>query len=246
LTRILAIDTSSAWCSVALSIDDAPSLVRHQKVSAGASQFLLPWIDELLIEANTKLASLDAIAIGVGPGAFTGVRLGVAAVQGLAIAAGLPVIPVASLDAIAAQLLLKPAFLQVAPSTFLIAVDARMGEAYWAKYRVLRDRSAAWAERIGEIQLSAPEAVDLDGVDYVAGSAIGEFGDRLLASQSTSLQRQALLDSHLDAQIGIESLGVLICAQKLWAQGLQQDVRLLEPLYVRNKVAYTAAERALQ
>ena len=71
---------------MALSLPDAAPLVRHQKVSAGASQLLLPWVEELLSEASIELSSLDAIAIGNGPGAFTGVRLGVAAVQGLAIA----------------------------------------------------------------------------------------------------------------------------------------------------------------
>jgi len=97
LTRILAIDTSSAWCSVALSLSDTAPLVRHQKVSAGASQLLLPWIEELLRQASSELASLDAIAVGIGPGAFTGVRLGVAVVQGLATAAKLPILPVAVL-----------------------------------------------------------------------------------------------------------------------------------------------------
>jgi hypothetical protein len=61
--HILAIDTSSAWCSVALSMADKAPLLRHEAVSSGASQLVLPWIDELLAEANIPLASIDAIAI---------------------------------------------------------------------------------------------------------------------------------------------------------------------------------------
>ena len=83
MTSILAIDTSSAWCSVALSIDNNEPLFRHDPVSAGASQLLLPWIEEMLIQADISLQDLDAIAIGVGPGAFTGIRLGLAVTQGL-------------------------------------------------------------------------------------------------------------------------------------------------------------------
>jgi len=97
----LAIDTSSAWCSVALSLGESDPISRHQPVAAGASQLLLPWIEEMLQASNLTMTDLDAIAIGIGPGAFTGVRLGVAAVQGLALAANLPVIPITSLDAIA-------------------------------------------------------------------------------------------------------------------------------------------------
>ena len=238
MTRILAIDTSSAWCSVALSLDDIAPLFRQQKVSAGASQLLLPWVDALLSETSSELASLDVIAVGVGPGAFTGVRLGVAVVQGLATAAKLPVLPVASLDAIASQLVFKPTFISAGAQSFVVAVDARMGEIYWAKYQAIPNQVP---QRQGEIQLSSPELLDLNNIDYLAGSAITEFGDRLYSS----IQRP-FPSSHLDADIGVDAIGVLACAQDLWRKGLQQDIHLLEPLYIRNKVAFTSAERSQQ
>ncbi|QWE11379.1 tRNA (adenosine(37)-N6)-threonylcarbamoyltransferase complex dimerization subunit type 1 TsaB [Polynucleobacter sp. es-EL-1] len=237
MTHILAIDTSTAWCSVALSLADQ-SVCRHEKVSAGASQLLLPWVDELLQEQSLTLTDIDAVAIGIGPGAFTGVRLGVAVVQGLAIAKKLPVLPVASLDAIASQLVLTPHFLESQSHIFMVAVDARMGEVYWARYQV---QINALPQRLGEIQLSTPELVELDGIEYIAGSAINEFGERLLGAQYACLS-----DARLNRSIGVDALGVLACAKQMWAQGLQQDVHLLEPLYVRNKVAFTAQERSQQ
>ena len=237
MTHILAIDTSTAWCSVALSLADQ-SVCRHEKVSAGASQLLLPWVDELLQEQSLTLTDIDAIAIGIGPGAFTGVRLGVAVVQGLAIAKKLPVLPVASLDAIASQLVLTPHFLESQSHIFMVAIDARMGEVYWARYQV---QTNALPQRLGEIQLSTPELVELDGIEYLAGSAINEFGERLLGAQHACLS-----DARLNRTIGVDALGVLACAKQMWAQGLQQDVHLLEPLYVRNKVAFTAQERSQQ
>lgn len=238
MTRILAIDTSSAWCSVALSFHQVAPLVRHQKVSAGASQHLLPWVKELLREAGIELADLDAIAIGNGPGAFTGVRLGVAAVQGLAIAAKLPVIPVASLDAIASLLVQTPAFISSEAQSFVVAVDARMDEVYWARYHISKNQLP---QRQGDIHLTAPEGIKLLDIDYVAGSAIAEFGDRVFATAPNVFPI-----SHVDAEIGISALGVLACAEEMWTKGLQQDVHLLEPLYIRNKVALTSAERSLQ
>ncbi len=237
MTHILAIDTSSAWCSVALSLVGTNPAVRHQKVSAGASQLLLPWVQELLSEASIELSDLDAIAIGVGPGTFTGVRLGVAAVQGLATAARLPVLPVASLDAIASQLTQTPAFINSRAKSFVIAVDARMEEVYWASYRV---GTNSLSQRQGDIHLTTPEDVELTQIDFVAGSAIAEFGDRLLVGSHSPFS-----NAHLDSTIGVNALGVLACAQDMWSNGLQQDVHLLEPLYIRNKVALTSAERSL-
>ena len=223
---------------MALSLPDAAPLVRHQKVSAGASQLLLPWVEELLSEASIELSSLDAIAIGNGPGAFTGVRLGVAAVQGLAIAARLPVLPVASLDAIASQLVQTPAFISSGAQSFVIAVDARMEEVYWATYKNVANQLP---QRQGEIHLTSPEGIELSQLEFLAGSAITEFGNRIFASVA-----QPLASSHLDATIGVNALGVLACAEEMWAKGLQQDVHLLEPLYIRNKVALTTAERIQQ
>ncbi len=238
MANILAIDTSSAWCSVALSLKDDSVAYRHEKVASGASQLLLPWVEELLHQSSLSLNEINAIAIGVGPGAFTGVRLGVAVVQGLAIAQKLPVLPVVSLDAIASQLVLTPHFQESNSQTFMVAVDARMNEVYWARYQV---RADGVPERLGEIALSAPELVELDRVEYLAGSAINEFDKRLLGSEDARLP-----DARLNRTIGVDALGVLTCAQQMWAQGMQQDVHLLEPLYVRNKVAFTAHERSQQ
>ena len=238
MTHILAIDTSSAWCSVALSLGEKPPLFRHEKVSTGSSQLLLPWIEDLLAEAGLTLSSLDAIAVDVGPGAFTGVRLGVAAVQGLAISVNLPVLSVCSLDAIAAQLSISPGFIKSHPDQFVIAADARMGEVYWARYQSVAD---ALPLRVGDLMLTGPEDVDLVGAQFLAGSAIQEFGDRLFHSLSEPLPTH-----FLDFQIGVSALGVLMQGIEMFKNGQQQDVRQLEPVYVRNKVALTTAERMLR
>jgi len=237
LTRILAIDTSTAWCSVALSLGDEAPILRHELVSAGASQLVLPWVEGLLEQSKLKLNDLDAIAIGIGPGAFTGVRLGVAAAQGLAISCNLPVLPVASLDGLAAQLVKVEAFNQAMPTYFVIAIDARMDEIYWAKYEASIKRHEL-PKRIGNIHLSKPEDLDLTDIQYLAGSAIKAYGDRLFTNLKAPLPIASL-----DAEIHLTALGTLDCAKQHYQEGRQINVRELEPLYVRDKVAFTTQER---
>ena len=229
MARLLAIDTSSSWCSVALSTGTERPTFRHEKLSAAASQNLLPWIETLLQEAKLELKNLDAIAVGIGPGAFTGVRLGVAATQGLALSANLPVIPVISLDAIAAQFSQSDQA-NSSVKNLVVAIDARMDEVYWAQYQL---QSNTFPKRISDIKLSSPEIVDLQEADIVIGSAILEFGNRS-AFPKPIIQNE---------EIGIHALGVLMLAQTMWDQGLQISVDHLEPLYIRNKVAFTTEER---
>jgi tRNA threonylcarbamoyladenosine biosynthesis protein TsaB len=168
LKRILAIDTSSAWCSVALSAETVPDRLveRHELLGPSASQHLLPWITDLLKQEGMVLRDLDAIAVGIGPGAFTGVRLSIAVAQGLAYASNLPLAPVASLDAVAASAINHPLIqaMDASKHQFTVAMDARMGEIYWANYSLIKAAQAGndntvLPERIGAIQLSKPEAV---------------------------------------------------------------------------------------
>ena len=240
---ILAIDTSSAWCSVALSLDPSTEgvLERHELLGPGASQHLLPWITELLQHEGITLRDLDAIAVGIGPGAFTGVRLGVAVVQGLALASHLPVAPVASLDAIAASALDHPLIqaMDAGKYQFTVAIDARMGEVYWANYSVMKAAqegadNTALPERIGDIQLSRPEDVQMGISECVFGSAVTQYPSHF---------EQHMPSSQLDGAIGVSASGVLRCARAMATNNQLITVDKLEPLYVRNKVALTSAER---
>jgi tRNA threonylcarbamoyladenosine biosynthesis protein TsaB len=222
---------------VALSLGDETPMLRHELVSAGASQLVLPWVQDLLEQANLKLNELDAIAVGIGPGAFTGVRLGVAAVQGLAISCDLPIVPVTSLDAIAAQLSKTPDFKLAKPRNFVIAIDARMDEIYWAKYASPIQKQDL-PKRIGDIHLSKPEELDLTDIQFIAGSALEVYGDRLFSKAKTPLTSTAL-----NTQIHLSALGILDCAKQALKEEQQINVRELEPLYVRDKVALTTQER---
>lgn len=99
--RILAFDSSTIACSAAIWCDGAVTARRHEPMARGQSEALMPMVAAVMAEAGVTFADLDLIAVTVGPGAFTGIRIGLAAARGLALATGLPVAGVATTEAVA-------------------------------------------------------------------------------------------------------------------------------------------------
>ena len=128
--KILAIDTATDACSVALHLDGDYREI-HELAPRRHAEILLPRIRTLLSEAALSLRDLDALAFGRGPGAFTGVRIATGVIQGLAFGADLPVVPISSLHALA-----QGAWRERGEGNVLAAFDARMGEVYWGAYRL--------------------------------------------------------------------------------------------------------------
>jgi len=151
--RILAIDTATESCSAALLVE-GQLLQRAQRLERGHARVILPMVDELLGEAGVRLVTLSAIAFGRGPGAFTGVRLAASVAQGLAFGAGLPVVPVSDLQALAQRALNDDS----AVARVLVCADARMREVYWACFE---RSSQSHARRSGEERVSPPAEVRL-------------------------------------------------------------------------------------
>jgi tRNA threonylcarbamoyladenosine biosynthesis protein TsaB len=126
--KLLALDTATEQCTAALWLDGVVS-AREAQHSSGHGELILRLIDELLSAAQLSLRELTAIAYGRGPGAFTGVRLAVGVAQGLGFAAGVPLLPISDLRAVAAQALTLPS--AEGARRVLVCQDARMGEVYW-------------------------------------------------------------------------------------------------------------------
>ena len=153
---MLALDTATENCSAALWIDGTLTQ-RERELARGHADLILTMIDELLGEADLRLAGLDAIAFGRGPGSFTGVRLAASVTQGLAFAAGLPVVPVSDLQAVA-QRAFRTAAANNASPHILVCNDARMQEVYWGCFDRGQDGLAV---AVGPERVSKPADVFL-------------------------------------------------------------------------------------
>jgi tRNA threonylcarbamoyladenosine biosynthesis protein TsaB len=225
--RLLALDTATETLSVAL-VDGANQWVADEPGGALASARVLPLAFALLERAGLALADLDAIAFGRGPGAFTGLRTACSVAQGLAFGAGLPVLALDSLALVA-----EDAHAQAPASEIWVAMDARMSEVYAAAYR---REAGQWQT------LQAPALWSLDALaaawraappHAVAGNALAVFGARLAPGDARRIESQQ------DRAAALARL-----ARAAWRAGGAIDAALALPLYLRDKVAQTTAERA--
>ena len=200
-------------------------MARSELVGQKHSELLMAMLDDLLHEANVKLAQLDGIAFGMGPGSFTGVRIACGATQGLAFGANLPVIGVCTLQALA-EASGRP--------RVIAALDARMSEIYHAAYE---KRDGIWVT-VSEPRLCKPEdAPVVSGDDWSgAGSGFAVHGEAL--SRRYAGQLQGVDGAAVPQAAAIAALGA---AQ--FMQGLGVDAAEALPLYLRDKVALKTHER---
>lgn len=219
--NLLAFDTSTERLSLAVQRGAGAPLEREAPGGAQASAALIPHVLELLAASGLGVPDVAAIVFGAGPGSFTGLRTACSVAQGLALGAGVPVLPVETLLAVADE-----ARVLAGCDRVLALLDARMGELYAARYE---HRGGAW-ERLGAITLGPPEAIRAEAGWTLAGNVFAACGDRLpdAAPRVHALPRAAAL---------------LRVAPGLLARGLAVPASQALPLYVRDKVAQTTAER---
>jgi tRNA threonylcarbamoyladenosine biosynthesis protein TsaB len=240
--RVLALDTATEACSVALLIGDE-FICRFEEPGRGHSGRVLDMVSGVLAEGGVVLGALDGIAASVGPGSFTGVRISVAAAQGLAFGANLPVVPVSTLEALSLQVLREGA------EAALACLDARMGEVYWGCFAV---DAAVGVTAIGESRVGAPGSVALPAI---TGSGRGGAGAAGAAAAYQGIGRGFAAYPALAEIPGVilapHRAGALPHAREMARLGAirlkageGRDPAALEALYLRNKVALTTAERA--
>lgn len=229
MTRLLAFDTSTDAMSIAVRTP-LGVFTRDAAGGAQASARLVPDVLALLAEAGCSLQSLDAIAFGCGPGAFTGLRTACSVAQGLAFGAGKPVVPVDSLLIVAQDA--RAQLGDAAPAELWVAMDARMDEIYAGAYR--------WQAGRWLVQ-SAPALYTVEALmaawqarppQLVAGSAPDAFGERLNLGAAVAVRRER---SRAAALIEV--------AAQLFDAGLTVEAAHALPVYLRDKVALTTQER---
>jgi tRNA threonylcarbamoyladenosine biosynthesis protein TsaB len=254
--RLLALDAATEQCSVALLCDG--DIVERVAASGKAhSQQLLAMVEEVLAARNLALQQLDGIAASIGPGAFTGVRIGVAVAQGLAFGAGLRVAAVSTLEALALQAYamlpggtLPPAGAALPTDTLLhtavqeqaappaqpvlACLDARMQEVYWGCFFAdgrhgVRAATLARVGAPGTVSLPAAPCLGI-GRGFAAYPELASLPGLKLPPDAANAAPRAQ---------DVARLGAL-----RFEQGLDRDPADLQPLYLRDKVALTEAERA--
>ena len=234
--RILALDTATESCSAALLIEGR-SIAQEIELERGHAERILLMIDAVLAEAGVKLAGLDAIAFGRGPGSFTGVRLAASVTQGLAFGAGLGVVPVSDLQAVAQRAL----ELSSTMSRTLVCNDARMGEVYWACYERGLDglASAVGDERVGKPAsvVLPPSWSSSESSIYAVGRGFTAHPElrSIVSGESAGLYERLLP----------RALEIALLAAPEVAKGRLAGPEAALPVYLRDDVARVAQPKSL-
>jgi tRNA threonylcarbamoyladenosine biosynthesis protein TsaB len=230
--KLLAFDTATEALSVSLAIGDR-QIDRYAEMERGHSEQVLPMIHEVLEEGGIKLDALDAIAFGRGPGGFTGVRLAASVAQGLAFGAGVGVVPVSDLAAVAWQ----AAHSDPEARQVLVVNDARMREVYWARFETAPLLiSMPPIDIAAEERVDPPSAVTVDpqASRWVAAGrglrAWPDLAERCLKSGASGVFCDLLP----------RASAVLALARSRVVAGQVLDPAQALPVYVRDRVAEPA------
>ncbi|NIG87604.1 tRNA (adenosine(37)-N6)-threonylcarbamoyltransferase complex dimerization subunit type 1 TsaB [Serratia symbiotica] len=224
-TRILAIDTSTEACSVAIW-NQGEILALSELRPREHTQRILPMVQQVLADGGLVLSQLDVLAFGRGPGSFTGVRIGIGIAQGLALGADLPMLGISTLQTMA-----QGAWRVSHAERVLAAIDARMGEVYWGQFE--RQQDGRWHESEGEGVISPAQALErahgLHGDWACVGTGWQTYPDLVSGSVLSVRDGQMLLPQAED---------MLPLALLAWQQGLAVAVENAEPTYLRNEVTW--------
>ena len=214
--RTLAFDTTLGACSVAVLEDGRVAARGHATLKRGHAEALLPMIQAAMRSAELDYRDLDLLAVTVGPGTFTGLRIGLATARGLAMAAALPLTGLTSLQVLAAPVLLdRP----VDPGdAVLVTVDARRGEAYCQAFadgfRALTAPMVMSIEALGDLDM--PKNVQVIGT--AAAAAVSH------------LRRQGINATRANAVAEPDAVWLARMAEN---QGIPTDCARVSALYIR-------------
>lgn len=224
--NLLAIETATETCSVALSVN-GDVIERFRHAPRQHAELLLPWVTQLMAEAGIGFASLDAIAFSRGPGSFTSLRIGIGIVQGLAWASDRPVIPVSSLAATA------QAAVSEGVKYALVALDARMDEVFTGTFEA-NDKGLMIP--VDKEKVCRPEEVQAAEQPRLFG--IGNGFGRYAALQALSGGLHGILPD-----IWPKASSVLQLAQDWLKSNEPLSAEQAQPVYLRDNVAKKEKDR---
>jgi tRNA threonylcarbamoyladenosine biosynthesis protein TsaB len=221
--NFLAVDTSSDACSVAAQVGDKFTTCHVIKPREHTS-ILIPMIEETLRDADVTLDDLDGIVLGNGPGSFIGMRIAASVVQGIAFAAGLKVVPVSSLAAVAAE-----SFTNYDNERVIVAQDARMNEVYLAVYSRDADGLPVAEGDTYLHKVSKCISGEVAGSLLAAGAGWHRYPELMVANEQFLTGKVENLYPNARYLLGL--------GNRDWIAGLAVSPEAVAPEYVRMKVA---------
>ena len=245
MSNLLAIDTALSACSVALLTDGQVSVQRESAPRQHIKR-LLPMIDALLAENTLQLKDVDALAFNCGPGSFTGLRIGMGVIQGLAMGADLPVLPISTLQALAQRAIDGKDVCE--QEIIMPVIDARMDEVYWGAYQ----NCGGLARPLLDDRLSAPEEISniylsifKEGTGRFQHSAL--IDKTLIAvglGDGWTFRERILLEPRIvDTQACSDAEQTLRLAFAAFERGEARTIDEVEPMYLRNKTTWKKRQR---
>lgn len=229
MPNILALDSSTDACSVALHFNGVTTHT-FELAAKSHTQRLLPMVDEILQQAGCRLNELDAIAYGRGPGSFTGLRICMGVVQGLAFGTNLPVIPISTLQAMARG------FAEKNPQNDLpklVALDARMEEIYWGLFSADIIPQALNHEQVMKpAQVAEQDIILALEQKYIAIGPGWHYADMGKISPE-----KIIIDAYPNAK------DIVVLAIEEFSKGQQISVLDAQPVYLRDSVSWQKRQR---
>ena len=227
MTTILAVDTSTEACSVALQIGNE-TIAKFADEPRSHSRLLMPMVQQVLVEADIKVNQLDAIGVSIGPGSFTGLRIGFAAVQGMAYGADIPITPVSTLELMVATFRRQK---NPAVGEIMALLDARMSEFNLGRYQ-LNDNHQIVALQVDQLA-STEQTLELIQANN-PGAIIGDAGN--LFESAPQLADQF-------TQIYPNAIDILPMAMQQFDQGLAVNIESIDLVYLRGTEAWQKRKR---
>ncbi|MDG2019248.1 MAG: tRNA (adenosine(37)-N6)-threonylcarbamoyltransferase complex dimerization subunit type 1 TsaB [Porticoccaceae bacterium] len=227
MTTILAVDTSTEACSVALQIG-SECIAKYSEEPRSHSRLVMPMVQQVLAEAEIRVNQLDAIGVSIGPGSFTGLRIGFAAVQGMAYGADIPVVPVSTLELMVATYRRQE---NAQAGEIIALLDARMSEFNLGRYQ-LGDNHQVKALQTDQL-VSAEQAIELLAANQPS-AIIGDAGN---------LFESAPQHSGLFTKIYPNAIDILPIAMQQLAQGSAVNIESVDLVYLRGTEAWQKRKR---
>ena len=229
MERIILIETSTALCSVALAEDGAVTAYRESSAPKAHASLTAVFVQEVLADREIKLSDCDAVCVSMGPGSYTGLRVGVSTAKGLCFGTGLPLLAVGTLDTLVAQAA-GDQWKYIIPM-----IDARRMEVYAAVF----ETAGQGGKDARQITGTAPAIIDSDSfAEYLEQGPCLFIGDG--AGKCADVIRHP--NAHF-CQCHPKASAMLEPAIRAYKEKRFEDVAYFEPFYLKEFVATVSKKK---